>query len=135
MRAELEQKRRAAGNRLSETRLRIGPFADEDGGEEAAQFASPREDLGQLLGEARRVASGETEQLTGLLLAFLEDRVDVGRTPAETPAAERSRRSDVADTRWSRRHSDLPSQLELCAAESRDASVDHQMISSVFDTS
>jgi hypothetical protein len=54
---------------------------DDEGEEGAAPFASTREDLSQLLGGTRRFASGETEQLTGLLLASLETRVDVAENP------------------------------------------------------
>jgi hypothetical protein len=75
---ELELKRRAARNRVPEAGVHIGGVADDDarGEEGAALFASTREDLGLLLREARRFASGETKQLTGLLFAFLADRVD-----------------------------------------------------------
>jgi hypothetical protein len=59
--------------------VHLSAVADDDveGEEAAAAFAPPRERLRWLLGEARPFASGETEQLTGLLRDFLENRVQV----------------------------------------------------------
>jgi hypothetical protein len=77
--SEMILKRRAARNRALEAGVRLTAVADDDaeGKDAAAAFAPTPELLGPLLGEALRFARGETEQLTGLLRDFLENRVEV----------------------------------------------------------
>jgi hypothetical protein len=78
MMVELELKCRAVRNRAPEAGVHVSAVADGDAeGKEAAAFAPTQEHLGGLLGEARRFASGETEQLMGLLRDFLENRIQV----------------------------------------------------------
>jgi hypothetical protein len=122
-----------------EAGLHIGAVVDDDpGGEEgAAAFASTREDLGQLPGEARRFASGETEQLKALLLAFREDRVDVAGEHLRKLQSRSVYAGLVSQARVVATALGSPVRLEHYSVGSRDAnaSVDHQMISSVFDAS
>jgi hypothetical protein len=79
MMVALELKRRSAAGRVPEAGAHIArvvsdDIEDEEGG---GPFASGYGALRELLSAARRFANGDDEELAGMLLAFVENRVEV----------------------------------------------------------
>jgi hypothetical protein len=68
----------------------MGDEGEEEEGE--AAFASDHDQQCQVLDAARRFASGDDEELASVLLAFIENRVDVaGSTCGSCSRGRRSR--------------------------------------------
>jgi hypothetical protein len=82
---DLELTRQAASKRVPEAGAPIPAVVGDEGEEEEREvaFASDDDQLSQVLDAARLYASGDDEELAGVLLAFLENRVEgSGAAPA-----------------------------------------------------